>query len=57
MSILFSTLLLKNIIRSWYYKDGGGKVFEFAKKVSHQHILCSEIMENSKKMQEGQKIG
>ena len=25
--------------------DGGGKVFEFAKKRSHEHFLCSEIME------------
>ena len=35
---------------SWYYKDGGCKVFVFAKKRSEQHILYSEIMENSKKL-------
>ena len=43
-------------IKTWYYKDGGGKVFEFAKKRSHQQILWSEKMKNSKKCGKGKKL-
>ena len=38
------------VVVPWYYKDGGGKVFEFAKKGSQQQILWSEKMKNSKKL-------
>ena len=41
---------IPSVLKAWYYKDGGCKVFVFAKKRSEQHILYSEIMENSKKL-------
>ena len=49
----------KHDIKNLYHgakTDGECKVFDFAKKFSHGHILCSEKKENSKKCRKDKKL-
>ena len=47
---------LMNLLDHGAKTDGECKVFDFAKKFSHGHILCSEKKENSKKCRKDKKL-